>query len=175
MIKSIQTADIDNLLHSLNHCESDAKIATLLRSAKTEMHYSDWKKIEAEFTHIADFYLDSDESFLRSLARKLSISSQKDRLKVNLENKYSINGKLDLEGVELSNTGSNLYCLFGKDASEEGRFRFSVFSAHGFMSHTTRDSYEELLTEALEDGFIKQADGALNTCSSNPEFFKSHH
>lgn len=113
------------------------------------------------------FYLAFDEAawFLTDLPD--CRISRMAKVRVRLQSGGKLRRKLleetggDLNGVILKNPSFDVYAMLSSDASEPGRFRASLFDSRGFMSHICRDSYEAVLDEVLQDGFVDEAPGAL--------------
>jgi hypothetical protein len=169
-----QKTDINNAnsaMSLLPLCDSDLEVSSVIKISRSRLADPEWKKFEDEFSYIADFYTNSSDRYLSEISCRLSFTSQMDKLKQSIVKQYSRAGGLDLEGLELSSSDKSLCCVFLKDATEAGRFRYSVFNQSGFLSHITRDSYKELLNEAFSSGFTRTAKGSLNEFSSDPVFF----
>ena len=61
-----------------------------------------------------------------------------------------------IQGMELSNSNGDLFLVFLKDASDQGCFRASYFDKNGFQGHSTRSSWETVVTMVVEDGYRKK-------------------
>ncbi|MBM5458877.1 hypothetical protein H8F21_15025 [Pseudomonas sp. P66] len=60
-------------------------------------------------------------------------------------------------GMIMQNGSGDSWALILPDASEPGRFRYSVFRNIGWMSHFTTDTIDEAVLEAFKSGFTQVA------------------
>lgn len=168
----IDYSNVNSVLAHLDKIGSDLEISSHLKKGRSALKYEEWKHVEKEFSYVADFFVDSEDRFLKKLAKRLSLTSQREEFKKAIIASHTKNGVFDLEGLELSNEGKTHFCIFSKDAYNAGKVRYSEFTSCGFTTHYARDSYEEVLSEAIKDGFNTQVTGILNSLSSNPRFFE---
>lgn len=75
----------------------------------------------------------------------------------------------NLTGLELG-TSNGLYLLMLPDASSPGCVRSQYYGANGFSGHSTRNSFEQLLDEAVSDGYKTVVTGKLNELSKLNSF-----
>lgn len=76
------------------------------------------------------------------------------------------NHKGNLAGVQMSNKQNTQFVVFGPDASEPGRFRYSCFDIRGFYRHLTFDTYEDALKGAWIAGFTEPSANVLEDYST---------
>lgn len=60
-------------------------------------------------------------------------------------------------GMIMQNGSGDLWALVLPDASEPGRFRYSVFRLNGFYSHFATDTLDEAVLDAFKSGFTRVA------------------
>lgn len=120
-----------------------------------------------EFSYLSPFFTDSDYAPLASMA-----SNASDRLGAkSLQAALLEERGGDLTGLVLENRSGDRWALFLPDASEPGRYRYSEFSPNGPMSHSTRNSYVELLAEAIDAGYRQPVDPqVLEDITHTPAF-----
>lgn len=68
-------------------------------------------------------------------------------------------------GVQLKSPLSERYTVILPDASEPGLFRLQYFDASGFSGHSTYNTAEQALHEAIVEGLTEDAPGALERLS----------
>lgn len=76
----------------------------------------------------------------------------------------------DLCGVTLKNIYRDQYAILLPDASVKGKFRASFFDEFGFSNHITRDNYDAVIDEVLQDGYNVLATGALDEVAKSPKW-----
>lgn len=69
-------------------------------------------------------------------------------------------------GVQLKSPLSERYTVILPDASEPGYFRLQYFDASGFSGHSTFETAEQALHEAVVEGLTEDAPGALERLST---------
>ena len=74
------------------------------------------------------------------------------------------------DGAELSTADGSRYCVLLPDASEPGRYRYSVFNARGFYSHSTHNTAAEAVADAARAGFTVAAPGVLDRLAVTQEW-----
>lgn len=74
------------------------------------------------------------------------------------------------DGCELANTDGRRFCVLLPDASEPGRYRYSVFDAAGFSTHHTEDTAAAAVADAAGQGFTIGAAGVLDRLAAAPEW-----
>lgn len=104
---------------------------------------------EPVISEISGLFMDSPHAGLASMMRESYDKTHQLHLKSALSGAQ--NGSLT--GVQLLNSSETQAVVFLPDASEPGRFRVSYFDKRGFFSHSTRDTYQELLDMVWQDGF----------------------
>lgn len=76
-------------------------------------------------------------------------------------------------GMIVQNGSGDSWALILPDASEPGRFRYSVFRSIGWMSHYTTDTLDEVVLEAYLSGFTQIGPpDTLDKLSATPEWKK---
>lgn len=103
-------------------------------------------------------------------SRRLKLPDIIKKLRVQINEQYGE----DLAGLELSNDSKSLFCLFLPDASEEGKFRMTELSETGLIGHTTKNSYKDVLDEAIHSGYRNIANGNIHRLSISTKFIKGN-
>ena len=67
--------------------------------------------------------------------------------------------------IEFRQPGGDRHALVVPDASEPGRWRYSVYDPQGFASHSTFDSAHQAAAAAGAEGFTEPAPGSLDRLS----------
>lgn len=131
----------------------------------------------ADFFAVVDdflpFLVDSEHKGLSRLAKRYLAESNSVDPRVfvaDMLEKYSC----DLSGLELKNASGTQFAVFLPDATEQGRFRYSLFDEHGFFGHITRDSYEELLVDAVQSGYRQETSGNLERLCLSDTFTRGN-
>ena len=147
--------------------QSEETLAQALVDIKTKYprYYS---AMMNAFGSIAYFFEDSENRLLRQHANRAIRKMRKEPL---IEHFISINGG-DIEGVELSNKQGTRFCVFSKEAYLCGGYRYTEFDEFGIYQHTTRDSYEACVREAVKEGFVTRVNGKLEELFSSKTFYK---
>jgi hypothetical protein len=71
-------------------------------------------------------------------------------------------------GLTLANTVGDMWTIVLEDMSEPGRFRHQTFTTRGFFGHYTMDSIEEVIEDAIDQGFRHLDNGRLEQlCVTN--------
>jgi hypothetical protein len=110
-----------------------------------------------EFTEVLGL-----RQFVRQVLRKQRFENLKDEI-------FRVFPNRDLTGLELGNS-SGLYLLMLPDASAPGCVRSQYFDVNGISGHSTRNSFEQLLDEAVADGYRTVVTGKLNELSKLKSF-----
>ena len=74
------------------------------------------------------------------------------------------------DGCELANTDGRRFCVLLPDASEPGRYRYSVFDAAGFSTHHAEDDAPAAVADAARQGFTQAAPGVLDRLAAGAEW-----
>lgn len=74
------------------------------------------------------------------------------------------------DGTELSTADGKRHCILVPDASEPGRYRYSMFDARGFFSHSTHNTAAEAVADAARAGFTVAAPGVLDRLAVTQEW-----
>ncbi|WP_409286946.1 hypothetical protein [Pseudomonas guariconensis] len=105
---------------------------------------------------------------------KLETSLIRD-IEANHSNLQALYAELDTlgPGMIVQNGSGDSWALILPDASEPGRFRYSVFRNIGWMSHYTTDTLDEAVLEAYRAGFTRLAPrDTLDKLSTTSEWKK---
>ena len=165
--ESIQQSIESSLFESVG--QADADVYTTLRGL--EKAFSQYRlAVRDAFDQIAYFYTDSSHPALASRARIAVRRQDGHALKDRLVREYGE----DFGGLELANEGRTQFAIFLNDAAEPGRVRYQIFDRQGFTRHRTFDTYEEALSDAIEDGFRALAKGALEAVMASPDFVRGN-
>lgn len=108
------------------------------------------------FDTIYEYALESPSQRLGEFARWRAKILTGQALKEHLRKRHGD----DLTGVELFN--GNYHALLLPDASERGRVRAMLFNEDGFSMHITFDTYDELISELIAHGFLKETKPSLD-------------
>lgn len=163
---------ITNVMNAIAACHDDLELESCLKTKRNELPYDLWNKVLEEFSYIADFYTDSDVKFVARIAKLSKGKCLRAKFKAEILKNWTDDlGKLNLEGLELSNANGNRFAFFCKCATDSGNVRYSGFDAMGFSHHVSRPTYEEVLEEAIIAGFTSAVSGKLASLSSDPKFF----
>lgn len=73
-------------------------------------------------------------------------------------------------GFTLKHCRSESWGVLSKDATEPGRFRWTLFNKGGFTGHSTQDTAELCIGDMLDDGFTIPDMGALERLSGTTEW-----
>lgn len=73
-------------------------------------------------------------------------------------------------GLTLKHCRSELWGILAADASEPGRYRWTIFSKDGFQGHSTQDTPELCIGDMLDDGFTIPDMGALERLAGTTEW-----
>jgi hypothetical protein len=74
------------------------------------------------------------------------------------------------DGAELSTADGKRHCILVPDASEPGRYRYSMFDARGFFSHSAHNTAAEAVADAARAGFTVAAPGILDRLATTQEW-----
>ena len=140
---------------------SDHEMYDAIRNARDACESKeDLQLLHDTLDDILPFICETDDKRLNRLASLYRTMTSHDiAMRTLLEEHQN-----DLSGVELQNDSGTQYAVFMPDATESGRFRYSIFNEGGFYGHTTRDSYEELVKDAFQCGFRHKTQGHLERC-----------
>jgi hypothetical protein len=125
----------------------------------------DKKAVRQAFDEMAGFFVDSKDKALARFAQRC----YRIKMGIDFAEKLLQSNNDDLAGVELKNN-MDQYAVLLPDASQQGRFRASLFDKRGFFSHITRDNYAEVLEELLQQGYRKMATGSLTALSQGEKW-----
>lgn len=148
----------------------DASLYSLIRYLRMQT-LKTRQLTDESFSSIAYFYVDSQIKWLGRYASKMVAVLEGRR---EFDSLMAETGG-HVEGVQLSNAGGNQFAIFLPDASEPGRFRFSLFDLGGFFNHSTYDSYPEALAGAWEQGYRKRVYNKLESLCVRSEWAKGSH
>lgn len=68
-------------------------------------------------------------------------------------------------GLEIKKPDSNRHALILPDATQPGKYRYSAYDEGGFYTHSTHDTADKALDEAIKEGFTEHAPGSLDRLS----------
>lgn len=164
MFEHTVVSDLDQLicLHSNTDDELERFLRTL-RASRPDL----WRNTCEAFKQSAYFFIDSHNQFVKKLAKRMV----RELAKIDSLTKIMEFTKGNLSGLELKKENSSQYILFLADASCVGKVRVQYFDAVGFYGHSSRNDYQTLLKEMVQDGFTEIATGALDELSAQPKFF----
>ena len=163
ILKTASKPEIQELV--VKHADNDDDLESLFRAIKKERGEL-WTEIRNEFLEAAYFFEDSKNQFIRRLARQHIRKLESTDLYSELMDRHSG----DLSGVELKQDKSERYAFFCADAQIVGNVRYTSFDSKGFISHTSRATYSEVLKEAIQEGFNIETNGMLEKCFSTEGF-----
>lgn len=75
-----------------------------------------------------------------------------------------------IDGMELSTPSGRLHVVITGEAQEEGKFRLTNFDSEGLSGHSTFNSAEEVLKEAVSSGYKDYNPGIMDDLATKPEW-----
>ena len=74
------------------------------------------------------------------------------------------------DGTELSNKDGRRHAILLPDASNPGKYRYQMFDERGFMSHSTHDTPEDAVADAVSQGYHVHNPGILDRLAGTDEW-----
>ena len=161
--ESLRAVDVQRLIDTAINTDSEDHVADVIKEARKQR--PDLRnEIDDAFSDWAPFVEDSKNKYLAARARVAMRKLRGDALKEQVKAKHP-----DIVGAQLHN-GGGLYAFILPDASEQDRFRLTNFDENGFSGHSTFDTAEQALDDAIRSGYREMADGALESMSQKDSF-----
>jgi len=74
------------------------------------------------------------------------------------------------DGTELSTEDGQRHAIFLPDASSPGKYRYQMFDANGFSAHSTHDTPEKAVADAVQSGYHVHNPGILDRLAGTEEW-----
>lgn len=163
-LKNCTLNDIGELM--VEYASDDDALENLFRAVK-KFRGDIWLAVKNEFSYVCYFYEDSKNAFIANLARRCIRKNES--VDVFEDIMRATDGNLD--GLELKHETLDHYVVFTPDAYTQGRFRYTAFDSNGFFEHCIRNSYAEVLREAIACHYTINVTGKLEAMFES-EFFE---
>jgi hypothetical protein len=124
------------------------------------------EEVESWLEDMAGFLEDSSNNRIATMSKRSLERTNRTKFKADLMARTGG----DLAGIQLSNSDETLFVVFSPESGSPGEFRSTRFDARGFSGHSTRDTYQKLLDEAIVDGYRQESPGALERLSQTRAF-----
>lgn len=77
-------------------------------------------------------------------------------------------------GAVVADKAGNRFAMVLPDVDGGGKWRIQQFDSRGFVGHSVYNSQDEALNEAIDRGFVKRDDTALDRLQNTPEFARGN-
>lgn len=122
--------------------------------------------LDAVMVDIAPLLDDITLPYLKAQCDRAARQSRRAVIRQEIQAQYGD----DLCGLQLSNGSKTLFVVLLPDASEEGMYRLTNFTEHGFTGHSTHASYQATLDDAIQSGYHNMANGSLEAFATLESF-----
>ena len=163
-VEKLRPVDVDRVLGAALEISEEhfADVHKLIKRGTVEQKNA----LDVFTDDVAAFLEDTEVPYLKVQVKRSLRRVNREETRGKIKDKYGD----DLSGLQLSNDDRSLFVLFAPDASEQGRIRITNFTKDGLMGHSTFDTYQKALDEAISDGYRNMADGSLEDLSQLDTF-----